>query len=108
MEKFERKFMVICMDYIMRSLNDESLTIDSWFVSGVAVGDIDFKKLSDIMREKIDEISDFDYYIQDTEFADLMDTFLFTILEAFNKYVSPEKRLAILYCDGVCSAKDES
>lgn len=88
----------------MRSLNDETLITDTWIISGVADGDIDYKKLREILEEKIDEISDFDTYIENSEFADLMDTFLYLILAAFDKFVSPKKREATLYCDYVASS----
>ena len=96
----ERKEMIVAMDAIMRALNDEEI-FDQWLSIGVADGDI----IHEEIQEKISETeSDFVYYEDDENFADLMDTFLCIIYYAIShKHIIKEKRNGVLYCDGVIS-----
>ena len=82
MNKEERLKMVSAMEFICRNLNDEA-DIEKWLVLGVADGDIPYG-----------ELCDDDYYIEDANFADLMDTFLYIMKTAYK---------GGLYCDGIVS-----
>ena len=84
----ERIKMVKAMEYITRQLNDEGI-FDSWLISGVADGDIDYGDLS------AEDDGDVEYYTEDTRFADLMDAFLWCMKKAYKS--------GGLYCDGVVS-----
>ena len=69
-EKFdavERKKMVLAMEYIARHVNDGEVFI-SWLEDGVADEDIRYGEINPDAVE--------DYYIEDDNFRDLMDTFL--------------------------------
>lgn len=88
MNKNERVKMVKAMEYIARQINDEDV-LEGWLVSCVADGDIDYADLS----EKDDGI--LDYYINDKNFADIMDIFLWCMNKAYKD--------GGLYCDGVVS-----
>ena len=94
MNKKERIAMVRAMETVCRNLNDER-GIEAWYVNGVADGDI--------TNETTDE--ELDDYIEDENFADLMDTFAFVM----TKYANRNKEgNGIFYCDGVCSHPYES
>ena len=87
MNKFdERAKMVVCMEYIARQINNEDV-LDTWLMCGVADEDIEYGNF-DI--SKID-----DYYIDDTNFKNLMSTFLICMENAFKD--------GGLYCGGVVS-----
>lgn len=83
MDKVERMKMVSAMEYIARNLNDEEI-LEDWFVCGVADGDIEYG-----------EMCDDEYYIEDDNFADLMDLFLNCMKRA--------KKSGGLYCDRILS-----
>ena len=63
--------LVRAMDLIAKSVNNE-IFIEEWLIRGVADGNI---------NQNTDD-EDLEYYIQDTEFADLMDTFLHVMKNA--------------------------
>lgn len=88
MNKNERIKMVKAMEYIARQINSEDVFYN-WLLSGVADEDIDYADLS----EENDGI--LDYYIDDKNFAELMQTFLECMKEAHKD--------GGLYCDGVVS-----
>ena len=88
MNKNERIKMVKAMEYIARQINSEDVFYN-WLVSGVADEDIDYADLS----EENDGI--LDYYIDDKNLAELMQTFLLCMKEAYKD--------GGLYCDGVVS-----
>ena len=71
MNKELRKKIVIAMEMLVRSVNNE-YNIDGWLMCGVADGDI--------KRYEPDEVDD--YYIEDKEFSELMDLFLRTMTKA--------------------------
>ena len=72
MNKNLRKKIVLAMDYLIRSVNNENY-IDSWLMCGVPDGDI--------KRYEIDEVDD--YFIEDKNFSDLMNLFLKTMNKAY-------------------------
>ena len=80
----ERTKMIRAMEYIARTVNDEEV-FEGWLMCGVADGDID--------NDTTDE--DLEYYAEDANFADLMETFL--------RLMSRAKRSGGLYCDGIVS-----
>lgn len=87
MNKFnERAKMVACMEYIARQINNENV-LDTWLMCGVADADIEYGNF-DIT--KID-----DCYIDDTNFKNLMSTFLICMENAFKD--------GGLYCGGIVS-----
>lgn len=85
MNRMERNKLVCAMEYIARQINDEEV-LESWFVSGVADGDISYGDLTTDCE---------DYYDNDEYFADLMDTFLWVMERAYKS--------GGLYCDGIVS-----
>ena len=85
MDKQERLKMVSAMEFIARQLNDEELFIDTWLTVGVADGDIPYG-----------EMCDDEYYIEDANFANLMDTFLYLMHHAYADGSG-------LYCDSIIS-----
>ena len=87
MNRVEREKMVRAMEMIARNVNDEEL-LESWLTVGVADGDIPYGKLE--LSEDFDE-----YYIDDTNFKNLMSVFLRTMHYAWKD--------GGLYCDGVVS-----
>lgn len=97
MDKVERIKMVKAMEFIVRHCNDEHDMID-WLTIGVADGDIEWGDLS-VTRED-EESGAFEYYIEDVNFADLMDTFLHTMYSALENEGG-------LYCDGVVDKAEE-
>lgn len=83
MKKSERLKMVSAMEFIARQINDEYV-FERWLVNAVADGDIEYGKMCE------DE-----WYICDDCFADIMDTFLMVMSQAY--------RSGGLYCDGIVS-----
>ena len=81
----ERADMIRAMERIARAVNDEYV-FNSWLMSGVADGDID--------GTETDEDLDI-YYEEDSDFADLMHTFLRVMKGAYDS--------GGLYVDGVVS-----
>lgn len=67
MNEITRKKMVVCMEFIARTINDESV-FNVWLMGGVADGDISEGSLD------LGEVDDF--YIEDDNFRNLMDCFL--------------------------------
>lgn len=84
MDNVERKKMVLAMEFIARQVNDEDVFM-SWLAVGVADEDIKYGSLD------IDEVDD--YYIEDDNFKDLMDTFLRLMVNA--------NESGGLYCDDI-------
>ena len=92
MNAVKRIKCIKAMEFLARQLNDEEIFDQSWLTIGVADGDIKYGDL-DI---QIDDLDNLEYYWNDDEnFADLMDTFLFTMSRA--------RKSGGLYCDGVVS-----
>lgn len=90
----ERVQMVKAMEYITRQLNDESIFM-TWLSIGVADGDIPYGDLE--YRGNGDEVDEgLEYYCEDKNFADLMDTFLSLMRRA-------SREGSGLYCDGIVS-----
>ena len=90
MKRAERIKMVKAMEYIARQVNNEDV-FETWLTIGVADADIKYGDL-----DGGDDDGNLDiYYDDDEEFADLMDTFLFMMREAYKD--------GGLYCDGVVS-----
>ena len=88
MNKKERCNAVRAMELLARAVNNENF-FEEWLISGVADGDID--------ADTKDE--DLDYYVEDdTVFADLMDTFLHVMKNAYKD--------GGLYIDGIVSKPD--
>ena len=88
MNKHERIKMVKAMEYITRQINDEDI-LELWLVDGVADGDIDYGDLT------VEDDGGIEYYTEDERFADLMDSFLWCMQEAYKS--------GGLYCDNVSS-----
>ena len=88
MNKNERIKMIKAMEYIARQINDEDV-FAGWLVSGVADGDIDY---ADLSEEDDGTVS---YYTDDERFAELMQTFLWCMKEAYKD--------GGLYCGNVVS-----
>ncbi len=76
--------MVKAMELIVRSINDE-MVFETWLFTGVADGDIQDDTTDD----------ELDYYIEDENYAYLMDTFLFVMSKA--------RKSGGLYSDGIVS-----
>lgn len=91
MNRAERIKMVKSMEFIARQINDE-MVFDGWLMSGVADGDIEYGDLN-----ADDEFFD-DYYIEDSNFRELMGCFLRRMAKAYKS--------GGLYCDGVCDDND--
>lgn len=91
MNTIERMKMVKAMEFIARQINDESI-FDTWLTVGVADGDIDYGELE---IKKDDEEMLYCYIDEDSNFADLMDTFLYCMEKAHKS--------GGLYCDDVVS-----
>jgi hypothetical protein len=96
MNKIERIKMVKAMEYITRKLNDEDLFF-RWLVNGVADGDINY---GDLAANDGDEEALYCYYEDDSDFADLMEYFLYLMYRA-------RKDKSGLYCDNVVSKEKE-
>lgn len=90
MNEIERVKMVKAMEFIARNLNDEDI-FESWLAVGVADGDIDYGDLS----ADAADIDFLDYYIRDTDFADLMGLFL--------RMMARASKSGGLYCDNIVS-----
>lgn len=90
MNKIERIKMVKAMEFIARNLNDEEI-FESWLVSGVADGDIEY---GDLNAGKND-FDDMEYYVRDENFADLMSLFL--------RMMKRADKSGGIYCDGIVS-----
>ena len=86
----ERLTMIKCMEFIARQVNDE-VVLESWLMDGVADGDIEYGEVG----IRVGDFEKFDYYMEDEHFADLMNSFLYTMKEA--------RKSGGLYCDGVVS-----
>ncbi len=86
----ERIKMIKAMEFITRQMNDEE-RFECWLYNGVADGDIEYGDL-DVKGTDAEEL---EYYLDDTTFADLMDTFLYCMKEA--------RKSGGLYCDNVVS-----
>ena len=83
----DRVKMVKAMEFIARQINDEEV-FWGWLMEGVADGDIYYGDLSDVADSA-------ENYIEDRDFADLMDTFLWCMSKAYKS--------GGLYCDGIVS-----
>lgn len=83
----KRKELVLSMERIIRSLNDEEF-LDSWLRCGVADGDLN----EDSTWEDVD-----DWYVEDG-FTDLMNLFCRIMRSATSDSVN-----GCLYCDGIIS-----
>ena len=90
MDKTERIQMVKAMEFIARQINSEDV-FEIWLISGVADGDIVYADTSPHWNDEIN----LEYYLEDEHFADLMDTFLIAMSEAYKD--------GGLYCNGVVS-----
>lgn len=88
----ERVQMVKAMEFIARQVNDEEV-FDRWLWDGVADGDIEYGDLDGYGPDA--EI--LDYYLEDGNFAELMQTFLQVMARA--------RKSGGLYCDGVVSRR---
>lgn len=86
--KYDRIRMVKAMEFVARQINDENI-FEGWLVSGIADGDILY---SDLTTKDDGTV---DYYTDDKRFADLMQTFLWCMKEAYKN--------GGLYCDGIMS-----
>lgn len=90
MNKIERIKMIKAMEFVARQINDEEV-LEGWLVNGVADGDIEYGDIS-VMSDNEETL---DYYMENTHFADLMDTFLWVMAKA--------KKSGGLYTDAVIS-----
>lgn len=91
MDRLERVKMVKAMEFIARQINDEDV-FWGWLVEGVADGDIYYGDLDATPSDVADSAED---YIEDRDFSDLMDTFLWCMQRAYKS--------GGLHCDGVVS-----
>jgi len=89
MNTIERAKLIKAMEYVARQVNDENV-FESWLVSGVADGDIEYGDLE--IHGELDEALD---YVEDKWFAEIMEIFL--------EVMAAAKRRGGLYCDGVTS-----
>ena len=92
MNKRDRAKMVKAMEFIARHINDENV-FEGWLMEGVADGDIYYGDLAATPSDVADSAED--YYIEDRDFADLMDAFLWCMQRAYKS--------GGLYCDGIVS-----
>lgn len=90
MSREERAKMVLAMEYIARTVNDEDV-FEPWLVLGVADGDITHGSTD------INEVDD--YYLEDDNFKDLISLFLRMMKYAWES--------GGLYCDDIVS-RDKS
>ena len=86
MNKQDRVKMVKAMEFIARQINDEEV-FEGWLIEGVADGD-----LAATPSDCADSAED---YIEDRDFADLMDAFLWCMQRAYKS--------GGLYYDGIVS-----
>lgn len=84
MNKVERMKAIKAMELLARAVNNEEV-FETWLISGVADGDV-----NENSKEE-----DLEYYMEDEEFADIMDTFLLLMKNAYDD--------GGLYIDGVVS-----
>ena len=91
MDRLERVKMVKAMEFIARQINDEEV-FWGWLMEGVADEDIYYGDLDATPSDVADSAED---YIEDRDFADLMDTFLWCMQRAYKS--------GGLYCDGIVS-----
>ena len=99
MNKVERIKLVRAMEYIARQVNDEDV-FELWLNKGVADGDIEYGKMeADVDDFKDDRWSGLNYYVEDSNFSDIMETFLTLMRKA--------QKSGGLYCDGVVSGADK-
>lgn len=91
MNRLERVKMVKAMEFIARQINDEEV-FWGWLMEGVADEDIYYGDLDATPSDVADSAED---YIEDRDFADLMDTFLWCMQRAYKS--------GGLYCDGIVS-----
>ena len=82
MNTYERKKLVLAMDYIIAHVNAEDW-LDTWLSYGVADGDINTFDFSEVD----------DYYTEDEKFKELIRIFLFTMTGCSSD--------GGLYCDGI-------
>lgn len=89
MDTQERVALLLAMDTVVRSLNDETY-MDAWLESGVPDGTV-YEDLID--------------YTDDETFADIMDTFVWVMARATTgRFLGEEERRDTLYCDGVVNS----
>ena len=89
-ERMSRYILIKAMEIIVRNVNDESYLMN-WLQDGIADGDIDYNSFG----VSKNEISNLEYYDNDTEFRNLMNLFLDIITKV--------KKNGGLYNSGVCS-----
>lgn len=90
MDPLERIQMLKAMEFIARNVNSEEV-MEIWFLAGVADGDIAYADTT----PRWGDLDNLEYYLEDDHFADIMDTFLITMSEAYKD--------GGLYCNGVVS-----
>ena len=90
MKTLERIQMVKAMEFIARNVNDEEV-FEEWLMNGVADGDIEYGDLT----VTAGDAECFEYYLNDKNFAYLMQTFLHVMKRAYKS--------GGLYCDEVVS-----
>ena len=73
MDKELRKKVVLAMELLARSVNDES-ALDGWLMCGVPDGELEYGTMD---TEMVDE-----YYMNDETFAELMGCFMRTMKRA--------------------------
>lgn len=86
----ERMKMVKAMEFIARQINDEEVLI-RWLMVGVADGDIPYGELELLPSDE----ENYDYYIEDDNFKELMSVFLRLMCNA--------KKSGGLYCGNIVS-----
>lgn len=95
MNRGERAETIIAMERLARAVNDEEV-FDLWLGIGIPDGEID---LDSDYSQTANQIGSDDYWMDDDNFADLMDTFLVIMKGA--------KKSGGLYVDGVVSSRRE-
>lgn len=86
----ERMKMVKAMEFIARQINDEEVLM-RWLMVGVADGDIPYGELELLPSDE----ENYDYYIEDDNFKELMSVFLRLMCKA--------KESGGLYCGNIVS-----
>ncbi len=89
-KNIERMKMVKAMEFIARQINDEDILM-SWFIVGVADEDIPYGELEMLPSDE----ENYDYYIEDDNFKDLMALFL--------RLMTRANKSGGLYCGDICS-----
>lgn len=92
MNKSERIKMVKAMEFIARHVETEE-AFAPWLVEGVADEDIEYGDLDDFDNGELD------YYLEDNNLCELMDTFLYVMKKA--------RKDGGLSCDGARPTKEE-